>query len=94
VLLSPCSKPATFSPQKSAGRISPRKFNNAVPLCLQAFENVAPILVHEINSWHVRCLKTVMAIFVESKTSQTFDDSHFFQRLTLIDICCGPPVQA
>jgi len=24
--------------------------------------------------------------------SQAFDDSHFFQRLTLIDICCGPPV--
>jgi hypothetical protein len=24
--------------------------------------------------------------------SQEFDDSCFFQRLTLIDICCGPPV--
>jgi len=35
-----------------------------------------------------------MAIFVKTKTSQTFDDSHFFQRLTLIDICCGPPIQS
>jgi len=34
-----------------------------------------------------------MAIFVKTKASQTFDDSHFFQRLTLIDICCGPPIQ-
>lgn len=23
---------------------------------------------------------------------QAFDDSFYFQRLTLIDICCGPPV--
>lgn len=35
-----------------------------------------------------------MAIFGTSKASQKFDDSHFFQRLTLIDICCGPPSQS
>ena len=23
---------------------------------------------------------------------RAFDDSFYFQRLTLIDICCGPPV--
>jgi hypothetical protein len=32
-----------------------------------------------------------MAIFQTNRSSQKFDDSHFFQRLTLIDICCGPP---
>lgn len=37
--------------------------------------------------------RTGMAIFDKNKTSQTFDDSRFFQRLTLIDICCGPPRQ-
>jgi hypothetical protein len=35
-----------------------------------------------------------MAIFVKNKSSQKFDDSHFFQRLTLIDICCGPPIKS
>jgi hypothetical protein len=32
-----------------------------------------------------------MTIVTRTRTSQPFDDSHFFQRLTLIDICCGPP---
>ena len=32
-----------------------------------------------------------MIIEVTYFDSQEFDDSHFFQRLTLIDICCGPP---
>jgi hypothetical protein len=32
-----------------------------------------------------------MIIEVAYFDSQEFDDSHFFQRLTLIDICCGPP---
>lgn len=42
----------------------------------------------------MRCLKPCMAIVSLIETSQTFDDSSFFQRLTLIDICCGPPDQA
>jgi len=33
----------------------------------------------------------LMIIEVTFFDSQEFDDSHFFQRLTLIDICCGPP---
>lgn len=33
----------------------------------------------------------LMIIEVTYSDSQEFDDSHFFQRLTLIDICCGPP---
>jgi hypothetical protein len=33
----------------------------------------------------------LMIIEVTYFDSQEFDDSHFFQRLTLIDICCGPP---
>jgi hypothetical protein len=32
-----------------------------------------------------------MTIALQDSCSQDFDDSHFFQRLTLIDICCGPP---
>jgi hypothetical protein len=32
-----------------------------------------------------------MTIVVNHPISQDFDDSRFFQRLTLIDICCGPP---
>jgi hypothetical protein len=32
-----------------------------------------------------------MIIEVIYTASQEFDDSFFFQRLTLIDICCGPP---
>ncbi len=35
-----------------------------------------------------------MAIAFKLEASQTFDDSFFFQRLTLIDICCGPPSAA
>ena len=42
--------------------------------------------------WHVRCLEdTLMTIVALNSFSQEFDDSRFFQRLTLIDICCGPP---
>jgi hypothetical protein len=32
-----------------------------------------------------------MTIAAPLQISQQFDDSRFFQRLTLIDICCGPP---
>ena len=32
-----------------------------------------------------------VAVANQIETSQKFDDSCFFQRLTLIDICCGPP---
>lgn len=53
-----------------------------------------PILLPQFHSWHVHCLIGGMAVFIESKASQTFDDSRFFQRLTLIDICCGPPLQS
>jgi hypothetical protein len=35
----------------------------------------------------------LMIIEVTYSDSQEFDDSHFFQRLTLIDICCGPPAK-
>jgi hypothetical protein len=35
-----------------------------------------------------------MAINSTYRCSQEFDDSFFFQRLTLIDICCGPPALA
>jgi len=28
---------------------------------------------------------------ITTHLSQEFDDTCFFQRLTLIDICCGPP---
>jgi hypothetical protein len=35
-----------------------------------------------------------MVIAPTTLCSQDFDDSFFFQRLTLIDICCGPPVLA
>jgi hypothetical protein len=34
-----------------------------------------------------------MTIALHDSCSQDFDDSHFFQRLTLIDICCGPPMR-
>ncbi len=75
-------------------QISPSKINNALSLYFQAFEEVIPILLHETISWHVQCLKNGMAIFAPTRTSQKFDDSQFFQRLTLIDICCGPPIQS
>jgi len=43
--------------------------------------------------WHVGCLsREGMIIDYIYSCSQEFDDSCFFQRLTLIDICCGPPV--
>jgi len=32
-----------------------------------------------------------MIIIPKPPLSQEFDDHRFFQRLTLIDICCGPP---
>jgi hypothetical protein len=35
-----------------------------------------------------------MTVAIQLETSQTFDDGFFFQRLTLIDICCGPPIAA
>jgi len=74
-------------------KISPSKFNSVLFLYFQAFEDAVPILLCEAVAWHVRCLRNGMAIFDPNKTSQKFDDSHFFQRLTLIDICCGPPIQ-
>jgi hypothetical protein len=75
-------------------KISPSKINPALPLCFQAFEAVHQILFHETISWHVQCLRVGMAILAPTRTSQKFDDSHFFQRLTLIDICCGPPIKS
>jgi hypothetical protein len=44
--------------------------------------------------WHVRCSMVAMTVAIQLETSQTFDDGFFFQRLTLIDICCGPPIAA
>jgi hypothetical protein len=38
---------------------------------------------------NVKSLATVLPFFY----ARRFDDSHFFQRLTLIDICCGPPAR-
>jgi hypothetical protein len=32
-----------------------------------------------------------MTIVRNHSFAEDFDDSFFFQRLTLIDICCGPP---
>jgi hypothetical protein len=64
------------------------------PLFAGVCEFISVILTAQTLSWHVQCLSVGMAIFVKNKSSQTFDDSHFFQRLTLIDICCGPPIQA
>jgi hypothetical protein len=35
----------------------------------------------------------IIMTIVDSKFCfRSFDDSFYFQRLTLIDICCGPPV--
>jgi hypothetical protein len=73
---------------------SPSKINSALSLYFQAFEKAFAILSAELLTWHVQCLSSGMAIFETNKTSQKFDDSHFFQRLTLIDICCGPPIQS
>jgi hypothetical protein len=70
------------------------KIRDDLLLCFQGFEKSCMILLIQIHSWHVRCLRVGMAVFIKTKSSQKFDDSHFFQRLTLIDICCGPPVQA
>jgi hypothetical protein len=66
----------------------------ALPLYFQAFKSALPILMPQFHSWHVQCWRVGMAVFIKTKSSQKFDDSHFFQRLTLIDICCGPPIQA
>jgi len=32
-----------------------------------------------------------MTIAYSNFTLKSYDDSFYFQRLTLIDICCGPP---
>jgi hypothetical protein len=52
------------------------------------------LLVDHLNvepPWHVQCSNARMTSVQRHAASQPFDDSHFFQRLTLIDICCGPP---
>lgn len=35
-----------------------------------------------------------MTIVATNFSFKAFDDSFYFQRLTLIDICCGPPVSS
>jgi hypothetical protein len=34
-----------------------------------------------------------MNIVAQNRISQDFDDGLFFQRLTLSDVCCGPPAK-
>jgi len=36
--------------------------------------------------------RTWMIIIVPHRVSQDYDDARFFKRMTLIDICCGPPM--
>jgi hypothetical protein len=75
-------------------KIALQKLTTFCPFIFKRLKCDLPILLPQFHSWHVQCLKDGMAIFIKNKSSQTFDDSHFFQRLTLIDICCGPPIHS
>jgi hypothetical protein len=65
--------------------------SSAFPLLFSSRAGTLRLSAPPFCSWHVRCSTDNMTIALN--TSRQFDDSHFFQRLTLIDICCGPPGQ-
>jgi hypothetical protein len=55
--------------------------------------------IRDGTRWHSKphgmsgARRSSMTIVLHDSCSQDFDDRHFFQRLTLIDICCGPPMR-
>jgi len=99
VQIEPLRSVQLFPPKKSVGHANVRRWNGekAVKPCLggaaDAFR-VAETVPDKrvVASVACRVLRAcLMIIEVTHFDSQEFNDSHFFQRLTLIDICCGPP---
>jgi hypothetical protein len=89
-LVDPTQQPVFPFRARSENQVSPVIIGESQP-SIDHPSSRAPIASPVSNSGTSSAWTWLMTIDLKFSYSQDFDDSLFFQRLTLIDICCGPP---